>query len=534
MGLRIVSEPTFEPVPAKASVPSSHQWANQQLDIFEWFRSGTGNLVVRARAGTGKTTTLCEGVTQAPEDNILVTSFGNRVVRELTSRLTDVPAVLVKSLHGVGLQAISSVVRNVKVDSEGARAANLTAQVCSPKIYDSVRRMITKCHTKARESYPYLSDVDELTKLAILWECVPDGTAPELIGDRALAAMKKALEPTTTVDFADMIYLPLVKGYARGRFPLVVVDEGQDMSPPQLDLAQAVLLPGGRMCIVGDDRQGIYAFRGADTGALDRLKHELDAVELPLTVTYRCGKSIVREAQTLVADIEAHDASPDGEVVNGLLMDDMLAMVEPKDFILSRLNAPLVRIALNLISQGRRTKIEGRDIGKSLIALSRRFSRYGKVNDIHVWLANMVEWRNRQIVLATQQDLQSRIDMITDQCACMWVIADACDTVAGIEKRIQEMFDDTYGAGDFIICSSVHRAKGLEADRVFVLRDTLYLRVACVCGHRHPRNSGSCKRCNCTDYRENPIAAREEENIAYVAMTRAKRLLVWVKGELGV
>jgi superfamily I DNA/RNA helicase len=79
-------------------------------------------------------------------------------------------------------------------------------------------------------------------------------------------------------------------------------------------------------------------------------------------------------------------------------------------------------------------------------------------------------------------------------------------SVSDFSARIEALFSDTLGTKDVIMCSSVHRAKGLEADRVFVLRDTLY-----------PRG-----------------VTREEENIEYVAITRAKNELVWVAAPKGV
>ena len=68
---------------------------------------------------------------------------------------------------------------------------------------------------------------------------------------------------------------------------MVVVDEAQDMTSAQLEIAVGACKRGGRVVIVGDDRQAIYGFRGADSGGLDRLKKLLKAKELGLTTTYR-------------------------------------------------------------------------------------------------------------------------------------------------------------------------------------------------------------------------------------------------------
>jgi DNA helicase-2/ATP-dependent DNA helicase PcrA len=58
-----------------------------------------------------------------------------------------------------------------------------------------------------------------------------------------------------------MIYLPLAWNLTAKDYQLVVVDEAQDMTAAQLEIAQRVC--NGRICVVGDDRQAIYGFRGA-------------------------------------------------------------------------------------------------------------------------------------------------------------------------------------------------------------------------------------------------------------------------------
>ena len=73
--------------------------------------------------------------------------------------------------------------------------------------------------------------------------------------------------------------------------------------------------PTERITVVGDNRQAIFGFRGADSNSLDRLKQELNADELGLTRTYRCGKVIVERAQGFVPDLEADENNPDGEIV---------------------------------------------------------------------------------------------------------------------------------------------------------------------------------------------------------------------------
>jgi hypothetical protein len=79
----------------------AREWSGQQTAIFDWFENGEGNLVVRARAGTGKTTTILEAITYAPEQTILLAAFNKKIAEELKSKLKN-PRAEAKTLHSLG------------------------------------------------------------------------------------------------------------------------------------------------------------------------------------------------------------------------------------------------------------------------------------------------------------------------------------------------------------------------------------------------------------------------------------------------
>jgi ATP-dependent DNA helicase UvrD/PcrA len=297
--------------------------------------------------------------------------------------------------------------------------------------------------------------------------------------------------------------LPVRNNWIRQVVDDIVVDEAQDMNPTQLEMAIKV---ANRVIVVGDDMQGIFAFRGADAGALDRLKTELNAVELPLNVTHRCGKAIVREAQSLVPDFEAAETNPEGEV-RDMLIDILPREAAAGDFILSRSNAPLVSIAMQLLRAGKRTRIKGRNIGKGLITLISQL----KARSVPELLRGIEAWRIREVARLDakmegkpkdQPPYLTLFDEINDKAAMLVSLTDGAASVSDVVDRAEALFADKgVGGKDMITCSSIHRAKGLESDRVFVLANTL---------------------------RSNN---QEERNITYVAITRAKSLLVYVHPE---
>lgn len=476
------------------------KWSIEQEAIYQWFEDGQGNLVVVARAGCGKTTTIIEGIGRAPETKKLLAAFNARIAEELQKRC---PAgAVAKTMHGVGYGLVLRNWEGIKIDKTGGRAKGLTESVCGAKVPDAIKRIVTRLHSLGRENLPMAELPEELYDLAERFECTPDEQWEEAGWDvhricaYAVAAMKQAADVRPImIDYSDMIFLPIRNGWLVKTFDMVVIDEAQDMTPAQLTIARGVCK--GRVCVVGDDRQAIYGFRGADSGSLARLKDELDARVLGLKTTYRCAQTVVARAAQIVPDFTAAPGNAQGEVID-LHTSKLTETAGPSDFILSRVNAPLVSTAMQLLRAGKRTKIAGRDIGKDLLGLVARLSRSAR--SVPEFLARIEGWAERETARAMKlKNPDARLDAILDQAEMLRAVADGARNVTEIADRIEALFtNDGLGDAGVITCSSVHKAKGLEAKRVFVLVDTL-------------KNHND-----------------EEMNIQYVAFTRAKDTLVMV------
>jgi len=481
-----------------------------QVPIFAWFAKVQGNMVVTARAGTGKTTTIVEALRHIPRrTKALTCAFNKRIQLELEARL-GLDNVEAKTLHGLGFSYIRKQWRNVKVDAavdwDRARAAtNGTAP-------DDVVTCVKKLAEKLKGIAPFTADLDEVSRIAEQFDCIPadewqgegwDLAATCRAGIKARDAAK-VQDPAGRISFDDMVYIPIACGFARAWFDLVVVDEAQDMNYAQLVLAQKACKKGGRLVAVGDDCQAIYGFRGADSDSLARLTREWSATELGLKVTYRCGKSIVALAQTLVPDFQAGPGNPDG-VVDECDRDGLYASARPGDFVLSRKNAPLLPLCLGLLKRGVRARIEGRDIGKAL----RDIVSSLKAKSVPHYLERVQAWGEKASKRAGKikhEDVRKRkLDEISDQVEVLQAIAEGCANVAEIVTRCDTLFGDDPADGrprGHVVLSSVHKAKGLDAERVYVLASTLSTRN------------------------------QEEKNIAYVAYTRAKAQLTLVREAL--
>ncbi len=454
---------------------------------------------------TGKTTTIIEGITYAPERSIMMCAFNKKIATELGAKLKN-PRAEAKTLHAIGFGLIGRNWSSVKVDND--RGENLARKVMPQGAPDPMVGLVAKIASKGKAMCPFPRPGD-LAEIAYEFDHVPDpeweseGWTVDRLDEYAIAAMNAAGEKDGTIDFDDMVYLPVRNRWIRGRYDLVVVDEAQDMNLTQLMMAQGVVNRGGRLAVIGDDRQAIYAFRGADAGSIDRLKTELDAAELGLTITYRCPRSVVALAAVLVPDYQAAPSAPEGSI-SAVTPEKLIEAAMPGDFILSRKNAPLAKICLKLLRCGKRARIEGRDIGSGLVALVKRLHAKNMLD----FEAKLTNWEEREIARAKaskKKSAQTRIEFVEDQTETLRGISDGLTSPEELAARITSLFEAADGAaGGFVICSSVHRAKGLEADRVFVLAKTLY--------------PGGRKNI-------------EEANIHYVAVTRAKSSLVWVDGE---
>jgi DNA helicase-2/ATP-dependent DNA helicase PcrA len=496
-----------------APAPAKREWSSQQAAIFDWGKASRGNLVVRARAGTGKTTTIIAMLEFMKERQILLAAFNKSIARELQGRITKA-GVQALTLHGLGLKYIRRNWTTVKVEDRDVkvrRSEILAARACrmyaekflsGAQVSDDVVRLVRDLHTKCRELIPLTQSWEDIEDIAARFDLMPDeewqaeGWTSQAVCMTAYRAMSLAKERTDVIDFADMIYLPLVHSWVRPWFDAVIVDEAQDMTEAQLMIAQGACRRSGRIIIVGDDRQAIYAFRGADSGSLDRLKTELKATELGLTVTYRCATSIVSLAQKLVPDYVAAPNAIEG-IVDRCDREDLIEFAKEGDFVLSRTNAPLVKVCMALLKRGTRAVVKGRDIGKGIVSLLKKL-KARTVADVPAKLEAYVAREKVSAANLADDAKQARIEFLDDQQAIVLALLEGAATLKDVENRAMDLFTDDPEKAT-VVCSSVHKAKGLETNRAFLLEGTF-------------RVGG------------------EEDNIRYVAITRAKHHMTWVAG----
>lgn len=503
-----------------------------QQAIGDWFKTGLGrNLVVEAVAGGTKTSTILWAIQFAPEQRILLAAFNKRIQQELADRLTN-PNAEARTIHSLGYRAIRNAGGVTKMCERKFEREDHIADTVTKGMPFGAKRLVAKLVTKAREIQPLGATVASLINLAYDFDLIPpsgEALTTEMVARATLNGLEFArLAPRQTgIDNADMIFLPLVNDWLTAEFDMGVVDEAQDMVLAQLELFQRCIKPGGRIVVIGDSHQAIYGFRGADSKSLSRLKEELQADALPLSCSYRCPQLVVAEAKHYVPHIEAAPAAPMGVISTIADRDELLAAVKPGEFVLSRVNRPLVSLAMKLLKQGRRAKVQGRDIGDGLLALIKHLAKGSAAHSMPEFLRKLEGYHQQtrtRLIAAKHEEklepLQDKVDMLNQ-------LAEDCPGVPTLQDRISDLF--TNEPGDAVVFSTVHKAKGLESDRVYILRSTFGLPIPCECGHRH--KGPTCKTCGCDSYVPDREKQQEEQNIKYVAITRAKWELTWCEGD---
>lgn len=494
-------------------------------------QGGAGShLMILALAGTGKTFTvveggkrimgiptsgvrgsdqqeliwekMCEG--QQP-DTIHYTAFNKSIATHLE---TVIPANCTAStLHSLGYRAIQASGMHCKVDS---RKTNFI-------LHDGWDENHFKTFPGLCSLCEQVSGLIKLNLLDWTFQEMDVYTMVAMLqakygfeaSDKNMAALIEVLpylmsehyHRTHQIDYNDMVWWPNVKPEIRlERKDLIVVDEFQDMGKAQQGLVQKV---GRRIIMVGDKNQAIYGFAGADAHAMDNFFEVLKTTpegcqQLELTKTRRCGKAIVEVCRELVPTFEAMDDAPEGEVIYNK-EEEGLVHIGEKDMVLCRTNAPLISECLKFLREGKRARMQGRDIGEDLIKLVTRWNEDYTAQMLDkldgFWSTEAQKLMNRKF------GGEAALIVLEDKIESIKAFAQGTTFTKEITDRIEKLFDDKVKEGTLF--TSIHRAKGLEADTVVFWRHN-------DCPHPMAKSED---------------AKEQEYHLRYVAMSRAKNRL---------
>lgn len=503
-----------------------------QQDIFDFVKNGKGNILISAMAGSGKTRTLIELAKRIPVDeDIIFLCFNKSIKDELKQKLPK--QTRASTLHGLGnymfyRNGVKPAVTETKLET---MIIDRLVKFGGPdKVFDKKQDLIEYRYEQQQKRkeilrengeqnekilIEYLKDVIPQIKQTMCDLTIEDIDALpnvyekttsfrlELISD----IMQKSLDMPQIIDFVDMMWIPVKKQYESKKYKWIFVDEVQDLSRVQFELIKLVYSEDTRIVAVGDRKQAIYGWRNADIHSMDNFKEYFNAKEFSLNICYRCAKNIVKKAQEIVTEIEAWDKQIVG-IVDNISLDEMLERADNKDMILCRTNAPLIKVAFRLIKRNKKVTVRGLDIKKQIIAVIKLLKpedledlQQKLVKNLKFFRERLEELEYKEVSRKTYQEKMKLLAMV-DRYDTLYFFTRAVDTLGVLYEKINELFSDK---GEHIVCSTVHKAKGLEADNVFTYRYDLM---------PHPM-------VNIDDAN----AIQEERNIEYVAITRAKKAL---------
>lgn len=457
---------------------------------------GDGRFLLGDFTITHNTTSIIESFKYIPRGKkSIALAFNKKIQEDLQARAPSYIECF--TFHSLGFRAIKQRFGQVELDDY--KVFNLVKdQLGKDSDYGLV---ISICDTVAFCKYGLLDTPNQINGLIDRFSidlCEMDRKEFTNLVVKTLSYDKTL---TSKIDYNDMCWFPFVYNLSLGQYDYVYVDEQQDLNKSQLVMAKKVCKPViGRIIAVGDENQALYSWRLADTSIIEDIKNQSGTKMLPLPISYRCPKSVIELAKNWVPDITCPESAIDGEI-RDVSLNELYKLVKPGCFILSRTNSPLIKVCMVLIRNNIKANIRGRDVGKLLNAILKK----SKKKLIPAFLKWLEGWKNEEIVKLKEKNINS--DNILDRYECLVTLCDECKSLDEVSDKIDELFNDS-DENNIVILSTVHRAKGLERDDVFLLKWTFRVWFDQMKMFDHPN---------------------EEANIAYTAVTRSKKRLFIVQ-----
>jgi DNA helicase-2/ATP-dependent DNA helicase PcrA len=485
-----------------------------QQDILTWLDLEDGNALISACAGSGKTSTLVMLADLIPTGaRAIFVAFNKAIARELKTRLPN--TVEASTFHGVCFRALARTIPEsvrkdwVQGDNNAKMHSILDDMTVENRKVNEVRTGIIRL-VGLMKGEMLLPDcpVQHIVSLIERHEIDfqiddPEWITPQDIISFAREALTLSNNMTQHIDYDDMLYMTAIRNIPIQRYGYVFIDEAQDFNTVQRYLLAKMLGQSGRLIAVGDERQAIYGFRGAGTDSMRLIEQQFTCKRLPLSISYRCSAAIVRLAQTIAPEIQAREGAPEGTVstLDTFKLDDFRA----EDMVVCRNTAPLVTLAFRFVRAHKPVRMMGRDIGEGLIAVIKKM----RAHTLEELDDAIRAWSDREISKALSKRLEAKAQRIQDQCDTIVAMCEGMPenerTVAHLTTRIRDLFTDVANTPRTTL-ATVHKSKGMEAHRVFVLDPYLMP----------------------SKYAKLDWQQVQEENLRYVAYTRALDTLHFV------
>lgn len=447
-------------------------WSNRQLAIFDAYEQTRKNIAISATAGAGKSQTIIECCKRtSPGKKVLFMAFNKSIAEELKLKVPE--NIEVNTFHSKGLKVLFY-------------NFSFKMKLSENKCFQLARKVLDI------KEIPYKQQMRYLFELQDIWNAIRMNLLVDYERDIPYICIEKDIEfrdrmiqdiqkiefewsksalkingnKEFQMDFTDMLWLPytLLNDENFPKYDVVFLDEVQDQNTLQRELTQQFVKPKfGRLISVGDEKQCIYQFSGSSVSNFRLLQNLPNTVVLPLDVTYRCAKRIVEEAKTVFSN--GIEYAPNA--TEGLVRDGDVTETKDGDFVLCRNNLPLIEVFVILLEKGRKATIKGKDFGEALCAI---LDKIEKIED----LEKLKEEKIQKIMekgVSYQVALQNPTYLnLVEKCSILIQLYRIWNNINELEAHIKQIYtEDIEG----VVLSTIHKSKGLEANRVFFLNSNL-------------------------------------------------------------
>lgn len=297
--------------------------------------------LVDAGPGTGKTSTLVRRIVylirekSIPPQNILVLTFSNEAARELEERIETIldsetaSLIHVLTFHSFGVMVLNAYGHHVglKVDFsilDEASQEEFITEILGSVDCEALLNIKNPEETAAEvvKQINYLKDrlvnPTQLRGAIDEWQAAPNEREARLRSEalfHLFEAYERLNRSRNQVDFSDLILLPHtvlnandeVRRSIQTEFPWVLVDEYQDVSRSTALLLKQICGVDSSPWVVGDARQAIYRFRGAEPENVSRFAEDFPGAErFELSSNYRSAPEIINVVNRLAALMEGN------------------------------------------------------------------------------------------------------------------------------------------------------------------------------------------------------------------------------------
>lgn len=450
-----------------------------------------GSAQVEAVAGSGKTTTILHAASLLPDSHTKIfLAFNKAIANELRDKLP--PDVQASTFNSLGFKIYR---REFSCAMNANKTRDLMLKrgykVADQVTWDTIRAIGALKAAVIEPGDPEFDlAVDHIQNTHDLE--LPE--SPSTFLENLLQESNRMLDE---IDFNDQLYLPIIYDMHFPTFDEIFVDESQDLSQVQIEMLTRMMNHNSRIFCVGDSRQAIYAFRGANAEAIKELQERFSLTQLPLSISYRCPKQVIKEAQFIVPQIEAWEQAEEG-LVTHQEGKPTLQDLAPGTLTLCRFNAPLFSLGLQLVINQKPCALQTNMV-QSMMGLI--YSLGGKNTD--VIMSQMEDFYQQEREKYLEKGHMNRLKILEEKRDCLMVLCKntpdkKVSTLLGLLKKLK---DSRVGP----VLSTIHKAKGTEANHVFYLR------------HYGKEEFIKSKT-------SHPI---QEDNLVYVGITRAKRTLTY-------